>query len=282
MSAGLQSTFFDKGSSGESVEIETDGRTIRPISHLLNAIVDETKMTVSERGLEMIHVDPANVAMVDLHVYPAAFDTFEVSGEETIGLATDQFRSAVSNERMSTRTNDRVDLSLDADTTLITVEKKYGDTTVRKTDELLNIDPDSVRKRPDPPGLDVPIRATIDVNALHDILNTWPSDYVTIKSENGHLLIHSHDAEDRGISRSFVDFGPIAGEADVSSTFTLGYLLELVAALKKAKVQTVDLKLGDTIPVVFDFERTVDDDGDAETLYEGSLMVAPRIQDGGD
>lgn len=281
MSAELQSTFFDKG-NGETVEIVTDGRTVRPLANLMTAIVDETKVHVSDRGLEMTHVDPANVAMVDLHVHPEAFETFEATGEDTIGLHTEEFQSLVSNARMSTRTNDRVELTVDADKTLVTVEKEYPQTTVRKTDSLLNIDPDSIRKEPDPPALDLPVRASVDVDALHDVLDTFRGDHVALKADDGHLLVTTHEEIDSLVNKSFVDFGDVGATADVASVFSLDYVGDLVAALKRAKVDTVDIRLGEQFPVMLEFEKVAQSGDDETTIVDGRLMVAPRVTGGDD
>jgi proliferating cell nuclear antigen len=282
MSADLQSTFFEKG-TGERVEIETDGRTIRPVARLLTPLVNEARVTVDEHGLSTTYVDPANVALGDIHVKPEAFDHYDATGEETVGLHVDDFQSLAANARMSTRTNDRVDLSIDSDRTLFTVEKEYAGTTVRKTDSLLNIDPDAIRQDPDLPDFDLPVQTTVDVPALADVIENLPSNHARIARDDGHLYITADGGDtDLGVSKSMADFGPVDGD-DVESTFSLDYLTDIVRALKSAKIDDVQLTLGDHFPLSLAFEHTrEDDDGAEQTIIEGEYAIAPRIKDGGE
>lgn len=282
-SAPRQATFFEKASTGERAEIVTDGRTIRPVADLLNALVEEVKLTLSEDGLRTTYVDAANVAIGSLHVRPAAFESFDATGEETVGFSTADFRSLISDARMSTRTNDAVELEIDADATLVTIEKEYTETTVRKTDSLLNIDPDSVRQEPDPPALDLPAEATVDVEAFHDVVTGMAHDYVDLAVDDGHLIATSARDAEMGRNKTLADFGAVAAGDDVRSKFSLNYLTDIVAALKKAKVAEVGLSLGDEMPIYLDWERTQEtDDGAEEILYSGRFMLAPRLKDGED
>lgn len=277
------------GPSGESVTINTSGRTIRPALELPSVLVDECKLNLDEDGIHIQAVDPANIAMVDLTITPAAFDDYHVdaTGGVTIGVNLSRLRSKLSNARLGKSTDDPIHLDLDETRTVIEIERDYDDTTVRYADEQLNLDPDSIREEPDLPNLDLPATASVDVTAYEDAITHLAADYdhITYRELDGDLVLttnpHEDSPSDYGSAVAFEDLVDVDADSDQNpiSKFSCDYLTDMASGLKDAKVDDVHLRFGEEFPLMMEFERTDDED---TTLYEGTLMLAPRISSGDD
>jgi hypothetical protein len=55
----------------------------------------------------------------------------------------------------------------------------------------------------------------------------------------------------------------------------MDYVRDYAKAVKKAKVDTLTLAWGDEYPVFMQYERT---DSEDNVMYEGQMVVAPRIK----
>lgn len=280
--SNIQSTIFGEP-SGETVSIDTEGRTIRPAMHILSVLADETRLRFDRSGLHVAHVDPANVGLLQFDAYPEAFDAYDLNadGELVVGIALKRLRKKLRHARMGKRTSDPVSIEFDETRTLLELTREYDTTTVTQTDEVLNIDPDSVRSKTDPPSMDLPWSATVDVDAFNDVTKTidQSSDHIDVIGRDGRLLLAGDSADATGEYATVADFGPVDdldGEAgdDVLSKLSLDYILDIAKALKKGKATDLQLRWGDEFPVMLDFERVADE----TTLYDGRFMVAPRIQ----
>jgi proliferating cell nuclear antigen len=77
----------------------------------VGAVVEECRLHLDADGLSIKAVDPANVAMLDLHLSAAAFETYSASGG-VIGVSITRPREAV---KMA-GTSDEIDFELNPDT----------------------------------------------------------------------------------------------------------------------------------------------------------------------
>ncbi|WP_232703171.1 hypothetical protein [Halobacterium wangiae] len=283
MSKAQQSRIFETPSE-DSLSIETDGRTIRPAMALLTPLVAEGKLHLTEHGIKMRCIDAASVGAASITIHPEAFDTYDLDDELVVGANVSRLKTALRDARMGTRTNDDVTLELDESRTLVSIEREYDQTSVEITDELLALDPDALREEPGLPGIDQHAQwaTTVDVDALHDVVDHIGADDVDIRERDGDLLLggratleESNDYESVAVFDS--DLEKLNGGTEgVSSRLSMAYLWDVVNALKQAKVTELTLRWGDSWPAAFDFKRIEDE----TTLYEGRFVIAPRIQEG--
>lgn len=274
------------GPSGESVSIETDGRTIRPALELPSQLVDECKARFDEDGIQIRAVDPANVGMVDLQIHTEAFDGYALDASDglLVGLDLGKVESKLSKARLGRSTNDPISMDFDEGRTLVEIVREYASTEVTYTDEVLNIDPDAVRQELDLPDLDLSATATVDTTAFRDgVLHIKEdSDHLKIQEVNGDLAFtrSSKDDESDGYGGAvrFNDAAEADEDADdPSSKYSLDYLANMAKALKQAKVDEVQVRWGQEFPMKIHAERTIDE----ETAYSVTYMLAPRIESGG-
>jgi len=273
--------------SGNNAMIETSGRVIRPMMSVPGVLVDESKVHFNRGEMSISAVDPANVGMVELTAHRTAFETFELGDEEfTTAVNYDRLESQLANARMGKATDDPVSLDVDGTRTLVTTEREYTLTTLTQTNEVLNIDPDSVRVEPEVPDIRLPCEATVDVEALTDALESVDrvSNHAIVRERNGELVITGEgddDDEHTGEYGTVANFGDIVElrdeeefEGGESSRYSLDYFKDMAEGLKSAKADDVTLVWGDEFPIRLEFERTIDE----ETAYEGVYFLAPRIK----
>jgi proliferating cell nuclear antigen len=270
--------------AGNSVTIETDGRTIRPFFAMPAAIVDECKLQVREDGLRIAAVDPANVVMTEITIHADAFDAFEVAGETPfdVGLPFDTLRSQLRDARLGKRTNDPVTLQLDESVARVEIEREYDATTVERADEFLTIDADAIRERPELPDIDLDAKATVDLQALTDVVEHFDSigNHFEMKTPGDDLRCRVTDRDNDGdlVAGSTATFADAAESTiDGRAMYSLDYVSDFAGGLADGKVDAVTIRFGDEFPARFDFERT---DEDGTVLYDGAYFIAPRIEDG--
>lgn len=280
MSAEAQNRLFgDLG--GEPVEIETSGRVIRPAINYVSTVVDEAKLRFDADGLHVRAVDPANVHALRLDVHPEAFDAYEFGGERLIGADVSKLARSLSNARK--RNDDPVTLTIGDATIRVTTEREYDETTVEMHDEILTLDPDSVRETPEFPDLDTPNGAEIQPRAWSDAIEHLSNEFKAIKI-TGHgddLELIAEDTDGTGsAATTFRDAAEIS-EPDAVSVLSTDYLTDAAEAVRKGYADDVRIKWGDELPYRLQFTRYADDDGETVAI-DGEFLQAPRVSGGDD
>lgn len=267
--------------SGDSITLETSGRVIRPALELPTALVDELRLHVSEDGIRMTAVDPANVGMVGCHIHPAAFESFDADDFVT-GINVSELSRRLSKARLGKSNDDDVDIELDDGRAVIEIEREYDETTATFSEEMLTIDPDAIRQEPDIPDLERSLETTISTEAFKAAVEhiDSSSDYVDIRA-NGRTLVFggaSHEDSDSeyGAAVEFEDAIPQASPEGMLSNFSLGYLSKMADGLNKAKADEVTLQIGEEFPMSMIAQREIDE----EIAYEVEYVLAPRIESG--
>lgn len=283
MSKAQQSQLLSTPSE-DAAYIETDGRLLRPATALLTPLVDELKLEVTEDGLHTRYIDPANVGLGDVSIYREAFHTYEVDADLTLGVNITGTASTIQKARMGRGNTDDVSLDLDERRTQVAIEREYQRHNVELTDELLNIDPDAIRQKPNRPDFEKYLSwsADIDVKALFDVVEHFDADHVLIAERDGHLVFCEQDDDGlhEGDYASVGDFGAVASEFNnqepgAASLFSMDYLGDIVKALKRGKVTDLTIRWGEQAPVVLDFARSFED----TTLYDGEFVISPRFEE---
>jgi len=285
MSADRQSRLLGDLES-ETTTIETEGRVLRPALAIPDAVVDECKIALRPEGVRTRAVDPANVCMVDLTIHPAAFESYthRSDGELLVGMNLDRLTGSLGNCRYGKQSSDPVTLDIDSGRTVVEITRTYDTTAVRYADEVLAIDPNSVRQRPDLPDLELPLAAEVPVDALADAVSFCATDHdhVTLRRRGDAMQLTTAPHED-----SDSEFGSAVSvddaivrdkepDADPVAKYSADYVTDVVDALQSALVTDVRVVWGDEFPARFEFERQRDGD----VLYDGEFMMAPRISSG--
>lgn len=267
--------------SGDSLTVETDGRIIRPLFALPDALVDETRVTITDEGLHVLAKDPANVAFVELEAPASAFDAYHLQGtnETTVGLLLDEVTGLLGRARKGATTSDPVAVEVDAQRTLASITREYDQAEATFHEERVNIDPDSIRQTPDVPALDLDWSVTISPQAFADVVDAIDAatDYLGITPHSGGVLFYGGAGEDNGAAVRFDTTPDAIGQnpdEDAASLLSLDYVKSITDGLTTGLVDAVTTQWSQEYPVKFRFERR---DSDGDLLYDGQYMQAPRI-----
>ena len=127
---------------------------------LLSELVLEVKALVSKQGFEIVAIDPANVALVDLKMPPSSFSQFDVDKSEELGLNLEDLKQVlrrVPPEALLT-------IEKEDNTLKLEIENK----TKRKFSlALINIDAEDKKV----PELSFSSRVELDSNTFTELIN---------------------------------------------------------------------------------------------------------------
>jgi proliferating cell nuclear antigen len=235
---------------------------LKTVLSSLRALVDEARIRVTEDGLTVRAVDSANVAMDDLELKTAAFESFEAS-PGTLGLNLDRLADPV---RLASK-DALVQLFLNPESgkLIVVVDGlRYS---------MACLDSKTIRTEPTLPEFDLPAAVTVDRDALHRGVKAADlvADHVRLRMEAGAdtLVIKAEgdtDAVTLELDGDDIE-DLVAGEA--STLFSLDYCKKLVRTTPAGTPVTLDL--GEDFPLILSYELA---DGDGTI----ARMLAPRIE----
>jgi len=236
--------------------------TLRDSLDAVSVLVEECKIRLNEEELSIRAVDPANVGMVDLTLEAAAFESYEADGG-VIGVNLTRLEEVAG----MANADDLIHLELDEETRKLHIECEGLSYT------LALIDPDSIRKEPDIPDLDLPAEITLEGAQLDRGITAadMVSDHIRLRVDEGEETFHIEaegDTDDVDLQLEAEELINLtAGPAD--SLFSLDYLKDMNKAI--ASDAEVRVELGEEFPVKLHYEF-------AEGLGTVTFMLAPRIQ----
>jgi len=251
---------------GEIEEIKLLNDSFQAISNLIS----EGIFQLEEDGIKLTAADPAMVALVDFKISKDAFSTYQVEGEQKVGLSIERLYSIL--RRASA--GEKLQLETDEEKNKLNVTLK--DSATRKFSlPLLSLDEDDIPSKGD---LEFAIRSNLDVSALSKGIGDAAivGDSLTISADGDAILIES-EGDSSGVrfkleegSDSVLDLKVLKEEAgQVKSIFSLDYLNKIIKAKKLS--DTVTLQLGDDFPLKIDFK--------VPDKLELSFILAPRIEE---
>ena len=236
--------------------------TLRGALDSVSVLVDECKINLNEDGLAIRAVDPANVGMVDLTLDVEAFESYETDGG-VIGVNLARLEDFVG----MADSDQLVQLELDEETRKLHVRIDGLEGT------LALIDPESIRKEPDIPDLDLPATVVVEGRDIDRAVKAadMVSDHIALGVDADEELFYvdaEGDTDDVHLEltrEDLIDLTP----GDAHSLFSLDYLKNMNKAIPKDA--EVEMELGEEFPVKMHFDFA---EGDGHVTF----MLAPRIQ----
>ncbi|NIS33632.1 MAG: DNA polymerase sliding clamp [Actinobacteria bacterium] len=239
-----------------------DAETLQEALDSVSVLVDECKIHLNEDGLAIRAVDPANVGMVDLELAAEAFESYEADGG-LIGVNLSRLEDIA---KMA-NAGQLVQLELDEETRKLHIHTDGLEYT------LALIDPDSIRKEPDLPDLDLPARIVLEGAHIDRAVKAadMVSDHIALgvdEDDETFYVDAEGDTDDVHFELARADLIDLEAGA-ARSLFSLDYLKDMNKAIPKNGEVTVDL--GEEFPVEMAFEIA---EGQGHVTY----LLAPRIQ----
>lgn len=229
----------------------------------VDTLVGECKVHLTEDGIEIRAVDPANVGMVDIEASERAFESYDATGG-TIGVGLERLQDVVG----MADSDDMVELDLDKETRKLSVRVGGLDMT------MALIDPESIRQEPEIPDLDLPATVAVEGGKIDRMVKAADlvSDHIAIGADEQAEEFYAEaegDTDDVELRLGNDDVLTAVVEESAHSLFSLGYLADIKSAIPSDA--EVSLRLGSEMPVKLRYSLA---DGDVTVQN----MVAPRIQ----
>jgi len=248
--------------SGKMFNAIVSADTLQATLDSVSVLVDECKIHLTDEGLEIRAVDPANVGMVDLALDAAAFESYETDGG-LIGVNLSRLEDIAG----MADSGQLIHLELDEETRKLHIAIDGLEYT------LALIDPDSIRQEPDLPDLDLAAHVVIEGRDIDRAVTAadMVSDHIALGVDATDELFYvdaEGDTDDVHLeldTEDLIDLTP----GDAHSLFSLDYLKNMDKAIPKDA--EVRMELGDEFPVKMHFDFA---EGHGSVTY----MLAPRIQ----
>jgi len=247
-------------------EAKIDASTLRACVETITAIVDEGKLRITEEGLKLRAVDPANVAMISFVLQRDAFDDFRFSveseGDTEIEIGMD-FMKLIGILGIGGRED--VELKLDEN-----AQKLY--TRMGSLDYTLSLlDPSSLRKEPKVPELEFPAKVIIETEEFRRTIRAAEKigENIVLGVDGEEFYMEAEGEMDKlrlGLGKEqLIDLTP----ETVSSLYSLEYIASMSKGISHA--ENITLNLGKNYPLQMDFAL-------AEGKVKVSYLLAPRIE----
>jgi proliferating cell nuclear antigen len=228
---------------------------------VLRALVPECKLMITADGWNTAATDTANVAMVIAAMPNTAFTEYQPGDKAEIGMDVSKWSDMLKVMKTPTST--------------ITIERKdtgkIGISDSAYTYTHVPLDPNTVRKRPNPPTINLPAVVIIDPAELAEVIRAMAviSDKVRFTAGKDGLELAAEGDTDKLRKVLAGKDGSKLPDKPVSSLFSLDYLKDISRAMKDA--ESISVCVGQDHPIRFDFEIAG---------ISASYMVAPRIEEG--
>lgn len=234
----------------------TDPTTFTKAIELISELVLEVKVKISEFGLSIVAIDPANVSMVSLKVPKSAFKNFETE-DEILGINLENFKKIL---RRCSKTGE------------LTLERNENNLEIKIDDKIkrvfcLNLIEIEREDKDFPEHLEFSSKVEMEssdlVDSIEDVLIVSDACSFIIDGEN--FIIEAKETNSARSSFSS-DIVKITAE-DCISRYSLEYLQKFAKAAKQFK--NVTLNFANDHPLRMDFK--------SEHLAL-SFLLAPRIE----
>ncbi|MFC5973745.1 DNA polymerase sliding clamp [Halomarina salina] len=238
------------------------GGAIKEFVSTLRAIVDEAKIRVGPDGIHTRAVDPANVAMYDVTLAAGAFESYDAT-EGVLGVNLERFEEVLK----LAKKNDLVQLSFNTTSFKLVIHIDGVEFT------MALIDPDSIRKEPEIPEMDLPISLTLEEAQISRGVKAadMVSDHIRFRCDEAETTVYIEaEGDTDNVSVELADDDLVAlTAADGNALYSLDYVNDISKQFPKST--EITLTFGGDFPMMFEYQFS---DGECDVL----AMLAPRIQ----
>ena len=230
------------------------------IIETLGVVVEDARFDFSENGLEVRVVDPSHVAMIQMNIDAAAFETWELD-ETKLGLELRKIKELV---RLGGPT-DMIEMAYGDETGVLTVNLGKIARNIRPLDN-------STLTPPTLPELKLPCKVTISGADFTQALRAarQVGDLVNFSIDANSFTVHVLGSTD-SVTVAFdkEELQHIECDGPARSQYSLTYLVPLSKTF--GSLESVNIGFGENYPLSMSFSFH---DGAAEVQY----FLAPRVE----
>ena len=239
-----------------------DPRYLKDSVTILSELVTDVQMRVTEDQIEIIAMDPANVAMIIFRMMSSAFAEYNVEGERTISINLDNLKNVL----RRSKTGDTVILELDDEKNRMRLQFR-GETLRTFYLGLLDMD-DKEQKIPD-----LSFTAKIDTRSIvfDDAIGDMDiiSDSVSFIGENNELVVEAVGNVNEGkvVISNDEETSIILDSEKVRSRYSIEYLKKIMKGGKLA--DTMSISFSDDYPLKIEYR--------VKDVLQFTTILAPRV-----
>jgi len=230
------------------------------IIETLSVVVEDARFDFGENGLQVRVVDPSHVAMIQMDIDAAAFDTWELD-TTSLGLEIRKIKELVSLGGPT----DLIEMAYGDETGVLTVNLGKIDRNIRPLDN-------STMTPPTLPALELPCKVTISGADFTQALRAarQVGDLVNFSIDENSFTVHVQGSTD-SVTVAFdkEELQHIECDGPARSQYSLTYLVPLSKIF--GNLQSVEIGFGENYPLSMSFSFH---DGAAEIQY----FLAPRVE----
>lgn len=204
-----------------------DSKSFKDSIAIASDLVNEVKFKAGTDGLEMVAMDPANVAMIILKILSSCFVEYKIDGEEEVAVSLNSLkqilRRAKSDDILSLETTEDGKLKIEL----------KSNTTRSFSIPLLEVD-DRDQKVPE---LSFPIKVEMHSSILNESIEDVGvvAESVTLLGDKNQLLVKAQG----DLSKAFIEIKPddktqikTDSEEKFKAKYSLEYLKKMVNGMK--------------------------------------------------
>ncbi|MBT7297573.1 proliferating cell nuclear antigen (pcna) [archaeon] len=242
----------------------TEPRFLKDSVGVLSELVSDVRMKFDSDKLEIVAMDPANVAMIVLRLLSSSFVEYKVEGEEIISVNLSSLKQILGRARPS----DSITLELDSEKNRLNIQLR-GES-VRKFNLGLIELQDAQQKIPE---LEFPAKINMSSVIFNEAVEDMDiiSDSIGLIAEGEKLEIfakgNTSDAK-INIGKSEETSIIVEGEDKVKSKYSVEYLKKIIKGSKLC--DNVSLKFGEDYPLQIEYRVT-----DRLQMF---TILAPRVE----
>lgn len=240
----------------------TDPRFLKDSILIISELVNEVNFKVDKDKIELIAMDPANVAMVVFKLLSSSFAEYDVKDEKTIGLNLMNFTQILKRVKPS----DILTLELDEEKNRLNIGLK-GNTTRHFSVALLDIEEREQRV----PNLKFSTKVETNSIIFNDAIEDMDiiADSLTLAVAKGHFIVSS----DGSLSSAKVLIADdeetqiATKEDDIKAKYSVEYLKKIIKGAKLSN--SVSLEFAQDYPLRIEY-RIID-------RLSLMFILAPRV-----
>lgn len=199
-------------------------RYLKESISIISELVNEAKLRVSRDGIELVAMDPANVAMVIFRLLPTAFTEYDVEKPADVSINLANLRQILR------RANPNDMLTLELDANKLKIQLKSASTRVFSL-PLIEVE-DREQKVPD---LSFPVSIEAESGIFNEAINDAEivSESVSFVAEPGKLsLLAEGDLNTAVIEIKESNSAKISAKEKVKAKYSIEYLKKMIEGSK--------------------------------------------------
>jgi len=227
---------------------------------IISELVNEARFKVNKNGLEMVAMDPANVAMVIFKLLSSSFTEYAIKEDVELAINLQNLKQVL----RRAKPNDM--LTLEMQDNKLSIQLR-GKTT--RTFSLPIIELEDREQRV--PDLKFPVNITMPCEVLNDSVEdaSIVAESLAFEAEKGKLRIFAQgDLSQVKVDIAEDDSTQIQAEGKVKSKYSIEYLKKMVAGSKLS--EKVEIHFNKDYPLRLDYKEV--------DKVQLSFILAPRVE----